>query len=212
MPEDRPQATTGAGDSLERFEARFEELSDACDAANWSHAEAVLLAAHADWRSIEPAAVSAGIPRLFLDDIAQNLRHADRVVASRERRPCSSEAAGLSLAATKLGPAVPPDEVHRARLRAWLRRIDTDAHYRDFDAARRDVARAEGEWRQLGDTGLTEEAASSIDAALASSHGAVDERAYRPLRRAAHAALDALDRGRVTLPSTAERGAASAGR
>jgi hypothetical protein len=193
MPEDRPSSDGSTTRRFELFERRFVELSDACNAADWSHARAVLRAAHADWRSIEPSEASAGTPHSLLDDIALNLRLADDVVASHERRPCASEADGLSLAATKLGPATPPDEAHRTRLRAWLRRVDVDAHYRDFDAARRDVAQAEDEWQRLRPGGLSPQGAAIIEAAFAACHGAVDERAHRPLRHAAHAVLDALD-------------------
>jgi hypothetical protein len=198
MPDDRPiSGAVGTpaverAEPVERFEQRFEALSDACGAADWSYAEVVLRTAGGDWSSIEPVESSAGSPRALLDDIALNLRMAERAVTDHNRRSCLSEAEGLSLAATKLGPPMPPGEAHRVRLRAWLRRVDADARYRDFDAAGRDVARAEDEWRQLAASAPATEAASSFEAGLAACKGAVDEHAPRPLRHAAHAALDAL--------------------
>jgi hypothetical protein len=212
MPEDRPSSKDATADPLVLFEQRFEELSNACHAADWSHARVALEAARADWRAIEPVAAHAGTPHAFLDDIALNLRLADRAVASHKRRPCASEADGLALAATKLGPATAPAEARRARLRAWLRRVDIDAHYRDFDAARRDVAYAEAAWLTLGPASVSPGGARANEAALAACHGAVDERAHRQLRHAAHAVLDVLDLGGVTPASTAERGGRGAAR
>jgi hypothetical protein len=190
MPADRPSSDAA---ELDRLQRHFETLNDACDAADWSHAQAVLRAANADWGSIAPAQADAGVSHAMLDGIALNLRLAERAATNRDRRPCASVAQGLSLAATKLAPSMPPGEAHRARLRVWLRRLDADAHYRDFDAARRDLFRARAEWTLLESEGQSDEAAPTIEAALAACEGAIEERTQRPLRHAAHAALDALD-------------------
>jgi hypothetical protein len=106
----------------------------------------------------------------------------------RERRSCMGGAAAVALAASKMDA----DDVEE--LAGWLRRLDADAQYRDFDAAARDVARAEDAWTRVRPH-VDADTAATVDAAFASYQGSTREqreRQGRPMRHAVHAALNAL--------------------
>jgi hypothetical protein len=78
---------------------------------------------------------------------------------------------------------------------AWLRRVEMDGEYRDFDAAGRDLGRAEEAWTRVRPT-LVPQAADEVDATMAACRGAADERADVALRHASHAAMDVIDSAR----------------
>jgi hypothetical protein len=99
-----------------------------------------------------------------------------------------SGAASVALAASKM------DADDMEELAGWLRRLDADAQYRDFDAADRDVTKAEEVWARVRPN-VDPDTVAAVDAAFASYNGSVGEqreRQGRPMRHAVHAALDAL--------------------
>jgi hypothetical protein len=67
-----------------------------------------------------------------------------------------------------------------------------DGEYRDFDAAARDISRAEETWPRVRPS-LVPHAADEVDAAMAACHGAADEQDALALRHASHAAMDVID-------------------
>jgi hypothetical protein len=168
------------------LEAKSEALHNACVAADWGYARQLVDEAREDWSSIESSAAREGASPALIGMVSGALPLANDAVDRHARRACVSDANGLSLAAAAL------DESHEARVRAWLRRVQIDGEYRDFDAAARDVDRTEGAWPSVRQ-GLVPHAAEEVDAALAACHGAVDARDALALMHASHAALDAID-------------------
>ena len=71
-------------------------------------------------------------------------------------------------------------------------RVEMDGEYRDFDAAARDISRAEETWPRVRPS-LVPNAADEVDAAMAACHGAADEQDALALRHASHAAMDVID-------------------
>jgi hypothetical protein len=181
------QASRAATASAHAVQASAEELHDACTAGNWGHAAELVDRAADDWAAAEPSAREAGASRPLLGTVNDALPLARGAVARHARRACTSNANALSLAAADV------DGADQARLRAWLRRVEVDGEYRDFDAAARDVWRADEAWSRARPA-VDPEAARDVDAALAACRGAADERDAVALRHASHAALDALAR------------------
>lgn len=156
-------------------------LVDACVAADWERALGTADALRTDEARVR-GLVSAPALLGMVDDA---IPLTESAAGRRERRSCEGGAAAVALAASRM------DADDKEELAGWLRRIDADAQYRDFEAAGRDVARADDAWARVKpyvDGGT----AATVDAALASTHGSVLEQAARPMRHAAHAALDAL--------------------
>ena len=161
-----------------------QRLADSCVAANWQGALNAADALRTDEARVKGL---VGAPSL-LGMVDDALPLTESAAGRRERRSCMGGAAAVALAASKMDA----DDVEE--LAGWLRRLDADAQYRDFDAAERDVARAEDAWTRVrphvdGDT------AATVDAAFASYQGSVRERRERqgrPMRHAIHAALNAL--------------------
>jgi hypothetical protein len=171
------------------LQAKSEALHNACAAADWAFARRLVDEATEDWSSLEPAAYRDGASPTLLGMVSGALPLAYDAVGRHARRACASNANGLSLAAAVL------DESEEARLLAWLRRAEMDGEYRDFDAAVRDVKRAEESWPRVRPT-LLPHAADDVDAAMAACHGAAEERDALALRHASHAAMDAIDSAR----------------
>jgi len=168
------------------LESKSEALHNACAAADWGYARRLVDEVRQDWSSIEPAAYGDGASPTVLGMVRGALPLAHDAVARHARRACASNANGLSLAASML------NESDEARLRAWLRRVEMDGEYRDFDAAARDISRAEETWPRVRPN-LVPNAADEVDAAMAACHGAADEQDALALRHASHAAMDVID-------------------
>jgi len=166
--------------------AKSEALHNACAASDWGYAHQLVHEARQDWSSVEPTAYQQGASPMLLGMVSGALPLADDAVDRHARRACVSNANGLALAAAVL------DESDEARLRAWLRRVEMDGKYRDFDAAGRDLGRAEEAWARVRPT-LVPHAADEVDAAMAACRGAADEQADVALRHASHAAMDVID-------------------
>ena len=166
--------------------AKSEALHNACAAADWGYARRLVDEARRDWSSVEPTAYRQGASPMLLGMVSDALPLADDAVVRHARRACASNANGLALAAAVL------DDSDEARLRAWLRRVEMDGEYRDFDAAGRDLGRAEEAWARVRPT-LMPQAGDEVDAAMAACHGAADEQADVALRHASHAAMDVID-------------------
>ena len=166
--------------------AKSEALHNACAASDWGYAHRLVREARQDWSSVEPTAYQQGASPMLLGMVSGALPLADDAVDRHARRACVSNANGLALAAAVL------DESDEARLRAWLRRVEMDGKYRDFDAAGRDLGRAEEAWARVRPT-LVPHAADEVDAAMAACRGAADEQADVALRHASHAAMDVID-------------------
>jgi hypothetical protein len=161
-----------------------QRLGDACVAANWKGALDT-----ADELRTDEARVRGlvGAPTL-LGMVNDALPLTESAAGRRARRSCMAGAAAVALAASKMDA----DDVEE--LAGWLRRLDADAQYRDFDAADRDVARAEDAWSRVRPH-VDPDTVAAVEAAFASYNGSVRERRERqgrPMRHAVHAALDAL--------------------
>jgi hypothetical protein len=161
--------------------ADAQRLADACTAADWHRALDTADQVRADEAHVR-GTVSA--PGLFgmVDDA---LPLTESAAGRRARRSCEGGAAAVTLAASKL------DADDTEELVGWLWRLDADAQYHDYDAAGRDVVKADDAWGRVRPH-VDGETAATVDAALASVHGSVLEWGWRPMRHAAHAALDAL--------------------
>ena len=166
--------------------AKSEALHNACAAADWGYARRLVHEARQDWSSVEPTAYQEGASPMLLGMVSAALPLADDAVDRHARRACASNANGLALAAAAL------DDSDEARLRAWLRRVEMDGEYRDFEAAGRDLGRAEEAWARVRPT-LVPHAADEVDAAMAACRGSVDEQADVALGHASHAAMDVID-------------------
>ena len=166
--------------------AKSEALHNACAAADWGYARRLVHEARQDWSSVEPTAYQEGASPMLLGMVSASLPLADDAVDRHARRACASNANGLALAAAAL------DDSDEARLRAWLRRVEMDGEYRDFQAAGRDLGRAEEAWARVRPT-LVPHAADEVDAAMAACRGSVDEQADVALGHASHAAMDVID-------------------
>jgi len=161
-----------------------QRLSNACVAADWEGA----LETADDLRTDEARVRGVVAAPTLLGVVDDALPLTESAAGRRERRSCEGGAAAVALAASRMDT----DDVEE--LAGWLRRLDADAQYRDFDAAARDVARAEDAWTRVRPH-VDEDTAATVDAALASYGGSVRERREqqgRPMRHAVHAALDAL--------------------
>ena len=156
-------------------------LADACVAADWEQALGTADALRTDEARVR-GLVSAPELLGMVDDA---IPLTESAAGRRERRSCEGGAAAVALAASKM------DADDTEELAGWLRRIDADAQYRDFDAARRDVNMADDAWLRVRPY-VDDDTVATVDAALAAAHGSVLEQAARPMRHAAHAALDAL--------------------
>jgi hypothetical protein len=156
-------------------------LVDACVAADWERALGT-----ADTLRTDEARVRGLVdaPEL-LGMVDDALPLTESAAGRRERRSCEGGAAAVALAASKM------DADDTEELTGWLRRLDADAQYRDFDAARRDAARAEDAWQRVRPH-VDEHTVAVVEAAIAATHGSVLELGGRPMRHAVHAALDAL--------------------
>jgi hypothetical protein len=157
-----------------------QRLGDACVAANW---EGALLTAD-DLRTDEARVRGLVQAPALLGMVDDALPLTQSAAGRRERRSCEGGAAAVS--------RMDGDDVEE--LAGWLRRLDADAEYRDFDAAARDVARAEDAWARVRPN-VDPDTVATVDAALASYQGSVleqREKQGRPMRHAVHAALDAL--------------------
>jgi len=161
-----------------------QRLADSCVAANWDGA----LSAADELRTDEARVRGlVGAPAL-LGMVDEALPLTESAAGRRARRSCMGGAAAVALAASRMDG----DDVEE--LTGWLRRLDADAQYRDFDAAARDVAMAEDAWTRVRPH-VDADTAATVDAAFASYQGSVRERRERqgrPMRHAVHAALDAL--------------------
>ncbi|HEX8795247.1 MAG TPA: hypothetical protein VF765_30070 [Polyangiaceae bacterium] len=156
-------------------------LVDACVAADWEralNAADIVRTDEARVRGLVAAPALLGM----VDDA---LPLTESAAGRRARRSCQGAAAAVALAASKM------DADDREELTGWLRRINADAQYRDFDAARRDVAMADGAWARVRPH-VDDDTVATVDAAIAATHGSVLSHAARPMRHAAHAALNAL--------------------
>jgi hypothetical protein len=175
-----------ASPALDALQAKSEALHNACAAADWGYASRLVDEVRDDWSSVEPGAYGNGTSPELLGMVKGALPLAHDAVARHARRACASNANGLSLAAAVM------NESDEALLRAWLRRVEMDGEYRDFDAAARDISRAEETWPRVRPS-LVPHAADEVDAAMAACHGAADEQDAVALRHASHAAMDVID-------------------
>jgi hypothetical protein len=161
-----------------------QRLGDACVAADWKGA----LDTADDLRTDEARVRGlVGAPTL-LGVVDDAIPLTESAAGRRERRSCEGGAAAVALAASKM------DADDMEELAGWLRRLDADAQYRDFDAADRDAARAKDAWARVRPH-VDADTVAVVDAALASYDGSVREQREkqgRPMRHAVHAALDAL--------------------
>lgn len=156
-------------------------LVDACVAADWQRALGT-----ADHVRTDEARVRGLVDApALLGMVDDALPLTESAAARRARRSCEGGAAAVALAASRM------DGDDMEELAGWLKRLDADAQYRDFDAAGRDVTRADGAWGRVRPH-VDEDTVATVDAALAATHGSVLEQAARPMRHAVHAALDAL--------------------
>jgi hypothetical protein len=161
-----------------------QRLANACVAADWSRA----LDTADDLRTDEARVRGLVAAPALLGMVDDALPLTESAAGRRERRSCLGGAAAVALAASKM------DADEMEELGGWLRRLDADAQYRDFDAAERDVAKAEEAWARVRPN-VDPDTVATVEAALASYHGSVRERRERqgrPMRHAVHAALDAL--------------------
>lgn len=159
-------------------------LVNACVAADWDRALGTADIVRTDEARVR-GLVSAPTLLGMVDDA---LPLTESAAARRERRSCQGGAAAVALAASRM------DADDTEELTGWLRRLDADAQYRDFDAAARDVAKADDAWARVRPH-VDADTVAIVDAALASYHGSVDERRERqgkPMRHAVFAALNAL--------------------
>jgi hypothetical protein len=161
-----------------------QRLVNACVAADWERA----LGTADDLRTDEARVRGlVGAPAL-LGMVDDALPLTESAAGRRERRSCQGGAAAVALAASKM------DADDMEELTGWLRRLDADAQYRDFDAAARDAAKANEAWARVRRY-VDPDTVASVDAALASYQGSVRERRDRqgrPMRHAVFAALNAL--------------------
>jgi hypothetical protein len=161
-----------------------QRLSDACVAANWDGA----LHTADDLRTDEARVRGlVGAPAL-LGMVDDAIPLTESAAGRRARRSCMSGAASVALAASRM------DADDMEELSGWLRRLDADARYRDFDAADRDVTKAEETWARVRPN-VDPDTVAAVEAAFASYNGSVREQRLgqgRPMRHAVHAALDAL--------------------
>lgn len=159
-------------------------LVDACTAADWERALNAADIVRTDEARVRGLVAAPSLLGMVDDAIPLTESAAGR----RERRSCQGGAAAVALAASKM------DADAREELTGWLRRLDADAQYRDFDAAARDLTRAEDAWARVRPY-VDDQTIATVDAALASYQGSVRERRERqgrPMRHAVHSALDAL--------------------